>query len=156
MLVWPWISLEREISWSWILRTRSRQYHNNPVLVPPRKPPDPMKDLYDGHIYNLKTRVYIRKRMDVVPVEYGTLSQKIYLMMWLFRFITGIDFNWYYMMWRIIALLIWINLRTKWRIYRVPPDPVRWSCQVFGSLWKVFMMSWMILFKNKLKVSHRN
>ena len=37
--------------------TSSSQCYNNPVLVPPRKPPDPVKDLYDGQIYDLKIRV---------------------------------------------------------------------------------------------------
>ena len=59
---------------------------------------------------------------------------KIHLMMWLFRFITGITFKWDYMMWRINSLLIWIGLRNKWRIYCVPPDQFIWSFQVFGSL----------------------
>ena len=84
----------------------SSQCHNNPVLVPPRKPPDPVKDLYDGHIYDLKTRVDIWKRMDVVPVEYGTFAQTFHLTMWFFQFITGINFNWDYVMWHIIALLV--------------------------------------------------
>ena len=39
--------------------TSSSQCHNNSVLVPPRKPPDPVKDLYDGQIYDLKKRVDI-------------------------------------------------------------------------------------------------
>ena len=48
------------------MMTSSRQCCNNPVLVPPCKPPDPVKDLYDGHIYDLNTRVDIWTRMDVV------------------------------------------------------------------------------------------
>ena len=64
--MWPWISLERDSFWRWILRTSSRQFHNNPVLDPPRKPPDHVKDIYDGHTYDLKTRVDIWKRMDVL------------------------------------------------------------------------------------------
>ena len=73
--------------------TSSSQCHNNPVLVPPRKPPDPVKDLYDSHIYDLKTRVGIWTRMDLVPVRYKIFSQKFYLEMWFFQFITGITFN---------------------------------------------------------------
>ena len=46
--------------------TSSSQCHNNPVFVPPRKPPNPVKDLYDGQIFDLKTRVDIWTRMDVV------------------------------------------------------------------------------------------
>ena len=78
MSMWTWISLERESCWIWSLRKISSQCHNKPVLVPPRKPPDPVKDLYDGHIYDLKTRVDIWVRMDVVPVEYGTFDQKFH------------------------------------------------------------------------------
>ena len=73
--------------------TSSSQYHNNPVLVPPRKPPDPVKDIYDGQNYDLKTRVDIWTRMDMVPVEYGTLAQTFHLTMWFFQFITGITFK---------------------------------------------------------------
>ena len=54
--------------------TSSSQCHNNPVLVPPRKPPDPVKDHYDSQIYDLKKRVDIWTRMDVVPVEYVTFA----------------------------------------------------------------------------------
>ena len=82
------------------LRTSSIQFHNNQVLVPRRKPPDPVKDLYDGHIYNLKTRVDIWTRMDVVPVEYGTFAQTFHLKKWLFKFITGITFKWDYVIGR--------------------------------------------------------
>ena len=74
----------------------SIQCHNNPVLVPPFKPPDPVKDLYDVQIYDLKTRVDIWTRMDLVPVEYGTFAQTFHLTMWLFQFITGITFKWDY------------------------------------------------------------
>ena len=56
------------------MRTSSSQCHNNPVLVPPCKPPGTVKDLYDGQTYDLKTRVDIWTRMDVVPVEYGTFT----------------------------------------------------------------------------------
>ena len=74
MSMWPWISLERESYLIWIPRKSSTQCHNKPVLVPPRKPPDPVKDLYDGQTYDLKTRVYIWTRVDVVLVEYGTFD----------------------------------------------------------------------------------
>ena len=74
----------------------SSQCHNNPVLVPPRKPPDPVKDYYDGQIYDLKTSVDIWIRMDVVPVDYGIFAQTFNLKMWFFQFITGITFMWDY------------------------------------------------------------
>ena len=73
--------------------TSSSQCHNNLVLVPPRKPTDPVKDLYDGRIYDLKTRVDIWTRIDVVPVEYGTFAQSFHLRIWFFQFITGITFK---------------------------------------------------------------
>ena len=155
MSMWPWILLERESCWRWSLRKRSIQCHNNPVLVPPRKPPDPVNDLYDGQTYDLKSRVDIFTRMDVVPVEYGTFTQTFHLTMWYFQFITGIKFKWYYVIGRSVALLVWIGLWTKLRIYRVPPDPVRWSCRGFGFIWRVFMLNWMLWKKNDLKVPHR-
>ena len=106
MSMWPWISIERESCWIWSLRKSSIQCHNNPVLVPPRKPTDPVKDLYDGQIYELKTRVDIWTRMDVVPAEYGTLAQTFQLTMWFFQFINGITFKWYYVIGRSVVLLV--------------------------------------------------
>ena len=50
------------------MRTKSIQFHNNPVLVPPRKPPDPLKYIYDGQTHDLKKRVDIWMRIDVVPM----------------------------------------------------------------------------------------
>ena len=134
MSVWPWILLEREISWSWIPRTRSVQCHSHPVLVTPRKPPDPVKYIYYSNTYDLRTRMDIWRRMDVVPVEHGTLSQKFHLTMWFFHFITRINFRWDYVLWSIIDLLMWIGIWTKLIIHRVPSDPVRWSFRGFGSL----------------------
>ena len=93
-----------------------------------------MKDLYDGQIYDLKTRVDIWKRMDVVPVEYGKFAQTFQLTMWFFQFITGITFKWDYVIGQSVDLLVWIGFWTKLRIYRVPTDLVRWSCRGFGFL----------------------
>ena len=155
MTMWPWISIERESCWKWILRTTSIQYHNNPVLVPPRKPPDTVKDLYNGQTYELKTKVDIWTRIDVVPVEYVTFAQTFHLAIWFFQFITGITFKWDYVIGRSVALLVWIGLWIKLRIYRVLPDPVRWYCRGFGFLWRVFMLNWMLWTKNDFKVSHR-
>ena len=81
MLMWPWISLERQSSWIWIPRTSSIQCHNNPVMVPPCKPPDTMKYLYGGQTYDLKKRVDIWTSMDVVPVEYGTFTHTFHFTM---------------------------------------------------------------------------
>ena len=119
MLVWPCISIERDSYWSWIPRTSSSQCSINPVLVPPSKPPDTLKDIYDGLINYLKTRVDIRTRMYVVPVEHGNFSQTFQFKMWFFEFITCINFKWDYMLRRIITLLVWICHRTKLRIYKV-------------------------------------
>ena len=94
-------------------------------------------------------------RMDVVPVEYGIFAQIFHFTMWFFQFITGINFEWNYVMWRIISLLVCIGLWTKSRIYRVHPHPVRWSCWDFGSVWRAFMLIWMLWSKNDLNVSHR-
>ena len=136
MSMWPWISLERESCWIWSQRKNSSQCHNFPILVPPRKITNPVKDIYDGQTYDLETRLEIWTRMDVVPVEYGTFAQAFHLTMWFFQFITGITFKWDYVIGRSVALLIWIGLWKKLRIYRVPPDPVRWSCRGFGFIWR--------------------
>ena len=155
MSMWPWISLARESCWIWILRTSYIQCHNNPVLFPSRKPPDPVKDIYDGQTYDLKTRVNIWTRMDVVPVDYGKFAQTFHLTMWFFQFITGITFKWGYVIRCSVALLVWIGLWTKLRVYRVLTDTVRWSCRGFGFLWSAFMLNWMLWNKNDLKIFHR-
>ena len=134
MSVGPWISLERESSFRWSLSTISSQCHNNPVLVPLCKPPDPVKGFYDGQTYDLKTRVDIWTGMDVISMEYRKFDLTFHLMVWLFKFINGITFKWNYVMWRIIALLVWIGLWNKYRIFRVLIDPVRWYCQFFEYL----------------------
>ena len=148
MLMLPWISLERGSCQRWIMRTSSRQCHNKPVLVPSRKPTDPVKDLYDGHTYDLQARVEICTRIDVVPVAYATFAQIFHLTMWFFQFINGINIKWDYVIRRSVALLVWIGLWTKLRIYRVPPDPVRWSCRGFEFLWKLFTLNWMLWIRN--------
>ena len=58
-------------------------------------------------------------------------------------------------MWRIIDMLVWIGLWTKYKIYKVPLDPVILSCQGFGCLWQAFMLIWILGSKNNLKVYHR-
>ena len=69
-----------------------------------------MKDIYDGHTHDLKTRVDIWTRMDIVIVEYGTFDQKFHLTMLFFQFITGINFKWDYIIGRTVSLLVWIGL----------------------------------------------
>ena len=88
------------------MRTISGQCHSNSVLVPPCKTPDPVKDLYDGQTYDLKTWVDIWTRMDVVPVEYGTYAHIFNLTMWLFQFITGIKLKWDYVIGRSVSFLV--------------------------------------------------
>ena len=124
MSMWHWISLERESCWRWSLSTISIQCHNNPVLVPLCKSPDPVRDIYDGHNYDLKTRADIWTSMEVAPMEYGTFAQTFHLKMLFFQFITAITFKWDYVIGHSVALLVWIGLWNKLRIYRVPPDPV--------------------------------
>ena len=65
-----------------------------------------MKNLYAGQTYDLKTRVDIWTRMDVVPVEYVTFAQTFNLTMWFFQFITGITFKWGYVIGSSVALLV--------------------------------------------------
>ena len=156
MPVWPWIFIERESSWGCSLRKSFIQCHINTVFAPTSKPSDTMKDIYDGQTYELKTRVDIWTRLDVVPVEDGTFYQTFHLTMWFFQFINSINSKWDYMICCIISLLVWIGHWNKLSIYIVPPDLVRWYCQGFGYLWQSLMVSWMLWSKNDLKVSHRN
>ena len=76
--------------------------------------------------------------------------------MWLFQFITDISFRWEYLMWRIFALLRCIGIWAKLRIYRVPPDPVKSYCRVFGYLWQAFILMWILFSNNDLKVYQMN
>ena len=67
----------------------------------------------------------------MVPMEYGTFTQTINLTIWDFQFITGITFKWDYVMWHIIALMVWIGRWAKLRIYKVPPRPSQMVLQRF-------------------------
>ena len=69
-------------------------------------------------------------------------------------------YNWGYLqvdhvIWRSIALLVWIGIWKKLGIYRVPTDPVRWSCRGFVFIWRALMLNWILWTKNDFKVSHR-
>ena len=90
--------------------TSSSQCHNNPVFVPPCKPPDLVKYLYDGQTCDMKTRVDIWTRMDIIPVEYGTFSHIFHLAIWFFQFINGVTFKGDYFLWCSISLLECIGL----------------------------------------------
>ena len=114
-----------------------------------------MKDIYDGQTYDLKTRVDIWTGMDVVPAEYGTFAQTFHLTMWFFNFITGITFKWDYVIRHSVAPLVWIGIWKKLRIYRILPDPVKWSCRGFGFLWVALMLNWILWNKNDFIVSQR-
>ena len=91
----------------------------------------------------------------MVLVEYGTFAQTFHFKIWFFQFITGISFKWDYVIGRSVALLVWIGIWTKLIIYRVLPDPVRWSCRGFGYLWRAFMLNWMLWTNNDLQIFHR-
>ena len=71
-----------------------------------------MKDIYDSYTFDLKKRLDIWTRMDVVPVEYGNFAQTFHLKMWFFQFITGVYFKCDYVLWHVIALLVCIGLWT--------------------------------------------
>ena len=66
------------------MRKISSQCNNNPILASIYKSPYPVRDLYDGHIFDLKTRVNIGLRMNLVSVEYGKLSHMFHLIIWFF------------------------------------------------------------------------
>ena len=139
--VWSWILLEIEIiigDGVWGQTPASATI--TPFLVPPRKPPDLVKNVYGSQTYNLKKRVDIWTKKDVVPVDYGTFAQKFHFTMWFFQFITRITFKCDYVVWRLIAMLVWIGIWIKLRIYRVTTEPVMWSCRSFGFLWRAFMI----------------
>ena len=105
MLAWPLLLLERESSSNWIMRKISIQCHNNPIFFSLRKPPDPVKDIYDVRIYDIKIRVSILMSVDAVSVEYGTFYQQFHLKIWFFWFNTGINFKWYCMLCHMIAIV---------------------------------------------------
>ena len=52
------------------------------------------------------------------------------------RFITWITFKWEYFICRIATLMVWIVICTKLRVYKLPLEPVKFSCQGFGVLWR--------------------
>ena len=75
------ILIQRDISWSCILRKISRQCHSNPGLLSPHKPPDPVMYHDDIQTFGLKIRVDIWTRIDVVPAEYGIFAHNLHFTM---------------------------------------------------------------------------
>ena len=61
----------------------------------------------------------------MVPVEYGMFSLSVYLTMWLFKYITGMVFRGYYVLWSIVYMLVCIDIWQKLRIYMVNAYPVK-------------------------------
>ena len=51
------------------MSTSSIQCHRKLILVPSHRPLDTMVNIYGGHVFDLKTRVDIWMRIDLVPVE---------------------------------------------------------------------------------------
>ena len=47
-----------------------------------------MRDLYDGHNFDLKKNVDTWLKINMVPVEYRTLVQIFHLIVWLFQYVT--------------------------------------------------------------------
>ena len=56
---------------------------------------------------------------------------------------------------RTLYLMVWIGIWTQLRIYRVPPDPVRWSCRSLVFICHSLMLNCMLWTKNDFKVSQR-
>ena len=54
IMVWNWISLDRDSSWSWMMSNTPCYFNNKQILVTPGKQPDPEIDIYNGHTYVLK------------------------------------------------------------------------------------------------------
>ena len=44
-----------------------------------------------------------------------------------FQFLNGVNLMCYDMLGRVVDLLVWIGLWNKFRIHRVPIDPIKWS-----------------------------
>ena len=60
------------------------------------------------------------------------------------------------MLLRVVALLVWIGLWGKFRIYRVPLDQVTGSCQFYGYIWHTFIIICIQMPNKGISVSHKN
>ena len=69
-----------------------------------------MVGCYNGKNDGLKIMVDIWTRMYVVLVDHVIFPQKFHLKTWFFKFITRVDFRWHYLMWLILAMMVWIGL----------------------------------------------
>ena len=83
--------------------------------------------IYNGQTCGLKTKVYICTSKYVVPVEYGTFSLIFHLVVYFFKYITGISSRGDYVLWCIFALLLCIGIWNNLSIYIVTPDRIKWS-----------------------------
>ena len=67
-------------------------------------------DLYDGQTFDLKIRVIILMRMDVFPVEYGTISHMFHLIICFFWYVTAITLMWNGVKCLIVDIFVWIGI----------------------------------------------
>ena len=131
------------------MSTRSIQCHSMTVFVPPIKPPDTVMDIHYGQTYGLKTRV------DIWTGWMWNMHHFFIRLTWFFQFVTGITFWWDYLMWHIVALLVWIDLWIELGVYTVNLDQVKWYYRNFGYLELSLIMMCIIIYKNGLIISHR-
>ena len=112
-------------------------------------------NIYYSQTCGMIKRLDIWKSMDVVPVEYGIIYHTFNLAMCLFNFINGINFRWDYFLWRVVDTMVWVGILNTLRIYRVPPDPVKWSCRDSIYLCQAFRTMWMLPYNKYINMSHR-
>ena len=95
-------------------------------MVHLQKPPYPVIYLYESQDFDLKTRVYILMRINVVPVEYATLDQMFHLIMCFFQSAADINFIWNGVLWWFVGICVCIGIWNSLRLYRLPVYPVNW------------------------------
>ena len=114
LMVWTWISLDRNSSLSWSLSTRSIQCHNKPDLFPYCKQTNLVNVYIWGYTHHLKTRVDIWTRMGVVLVDYGMFPHLFILKICFFQIINSITFRWYYVLLCIVVIMVLIIILKNW------------------------------------------
>ena len=87
------------------------------MLVPFLKPHDPVMDIYESQYFYLKTWIYIWMSMDVVSLEYVTLTQMFHYITCLFLSITVILLVYNGLQWYTVALLVLIGIYTLLRLH---------------------------------------